>query len=154
MLLRGYQSVSLTRVASVHEQVPVRTRARPSSRTGAISPMRGPYPRHRYRDGVRSSLRFSGAVLAGGRSIRMGRDKALLPVGGRALVTIAADALRDAGASEVLVIGGDAVALQDLGLTLVVDRWPGEGPLAGLATALAAAHDEVVAVLACDLPFV
>lgn len=95
---------------------------------------------------------FSGAVLTGGASRRMGQDKALLPVGGRALVTVAAAALREAGAVEVLAVGGDAAALADLGLRTVADRFPGQGPLGGILTALAAATEDVVVVLACDLP--
>jgi molybdopterin-guanine dinucleotide biosynthesis protein A/rhodanese-related sulfurtransferase len=75
---------------------------------------------------------FSGVVLAGGSSTRMGTDKAAL-FGERVVA-----ALEAAGAAEVLVIRDD-------------DR-PGNGPLGGIATALRlAAHDPVV-ILACDLP--
>jgi molybdopterin-guanine dinucleotide biosynthesis protein A len=82
----------------------------------------------------------------------MGRDKALIDVGGRPLVTIAADALAGAGASEVVVVGGAADEHAALGLRTVPDRWPGEGPLGGVITAIEAASADVVAVLACDLP--
>lgn len=96
---------------------------------------------------------FSGAVLAGGASRRMGRDKALMVVDGTALVRRVADALRDAGAAEILVVGGGPAAASTASATAVADRWPGEGPLGGVVTALeAAAHDPVV-VLGCDLPF-
>lgn len=100
---------------------------------------------------------WSGVVLAGGRSRRMGRDKALLTVGGRPLATVALDALRGAGASELLAVGGDAAvlaALAALGARPVPDRYPGEGPLGAIVTALQAASQEVVVVLACDLPLV
>ena len=96
--------------------------------------------------------RFTGAVLTGGRSRRMGRDKALLEVGGRPLATLAGDALRGAGAAEVLAVGGDGEALAGLGFRAVADRWPGAGPLGGVVTALEAAGEDVVVVLACDLP--
>ena len=95
---------------------------------------------------------FTGAVLAGGASRRMGRDKAFVDVGGRPLASVAIDALRDAGAREVLAIGG--TGLEAMGCRAVADRWPGEGPLGGLVTALSAATDEAVVVLSCDLPFV
>ena len=95
---------------------------------------------------------FSGVVLAGGASRRMGRDKALVEVGGRPLVMLAVDALAAAGAAEVLVVGGDRQALGALGLTVVPDRYPGEGPLGALLTAFAVAREPMVAVLACDLP--
>lgn len=92
-------------------------------------------------------------VLAGGASRRMGSDKALLVVDGRPLARRTADVLVAAGASEVLVVGGDAAALRPLGLEVVADRHVGEGPLGGLVTALDAAANEVVVVLACDLPY-
>ena len=82
----------------------------------------------------------------------MGTDKATLVVGGRALVTVAADALREAGAADVFVVGGNADAMRRLGLDHVADRWPGEGPLGAIVTALEAASHDVVVVLACDMP--
>jgi molybdopterin-guanine dinucleotide biosynthesis protein A len=82
----------------------------------------------------------------------MGRDKALLEVGGRALAAAVAGALRAAGADPVLAIGGDGAALAGLGLEPVPDEHPGEGPLGGVLTALRRAPTDLVAVLACDLP--
>lgn len=97
-------------------------------------------------------MRWVGAVLTGGSSSRMGRDKALLEVGGRALALVAATALRTAGAAEVLAVGGDQAGLASLGLDVVADSHPGAGPLGGILAALAAAGSEEVVVLACDLP--
>jgi molybdopterin-guanine dinucleotide biosynthesis protein A len=87
-----------------------------------------------------------GAVLTGGASRRMGRDKALVEVHGRALVAVAADALRAAGAEVVLTIGGDADALVAAapGTRPVADLHPAEGPLGGLLTAFAAARHHAV----------
>jgi len=82
----------------------------------------------------------------------MGRDKALLEVGGRPLAAVVAAALVGAGADPVLAVGGDGGALARLGLVPVPDDAPGEGPLGGLLTALRVASTPVVAVLACDLP--
>jgi molybdenum cofactor guanylyltransferase len=95
---------------------------------------------------------FTGAVLTGGRSSRMGTDKAMLEIGGRPLVLITAEALRSAGAAEVLAIGGDQLALAHLHLDARADDHPGEGPLGGLVTALRQASHDLVAVLACDMP--
>ncbi len=93
-----------------------------------------------------------GAVLCGGSRRRMGRDKALIERDGRALAVRVADALRRAGCEEVWAIGGDGDALAALGLIVVADRHPGEGPLGGLATALAAAAPGATLVLApCDV---
>jgi molybdopterin-guanine dinucleotide biosynthesis protein A len=95
---------------------------------------------------------FTGAVLAGGRSRRMGRDKALLEVGGRPLAVVVADALRGAGAEPVFAVGGDAPGLGRWGLPVLPDDHPGEGPLGGVLTALRRSAAPVVAVLACDMP--
>ncbi|HEV2811247.1 MAG TPA: molybdenum cofactor guanylyltransferase [Acidimicrobiales bacterium] len=97
-------------------------------------------------------LAFDGVVLTGGASRRMGRDKALVEVGGRALAVGVARVLRDAGADKVFAVGGAIDALADLGLHAVPDEFPGEGPLGGLLTALSHASSPLVAVLACDLP--
>ena len=82
----------------------------------------------------------------------MGRDKALLEVGGVPLAVIVAGALRAAGADPVLAVGGDGEALGRLGLEPVPDEHPGEGPLGGVLTALGRSPTPVVAVLGCDLP--
>lgn len=94
---------------------------------------------------------FSGAVLCGGASRRMGRDKALLEVEGQAMAVRVAAALVDAGADPVVAVGGDADALAAVGLEVVADETPGEGPLGGLVTALAVAPRPIVFAAACDL---
>ena len=90
-----------------------------------------------------------GAVLCGGASRRMGVDKATLQVGGTAMARRVADALSAAGCSPVVAIGGDTAALADLGLDVVIDEFPGEGPLGGVLTALSLGSPVMVA--ACDL---
>ncbi len=82
----------------------------------------------------------------------MGYDKAFALFAGRPLAGIARDALVVAGAEEVLSIGGDQVRLAGLGFAAFPDDNAGEGPLAGLLTALHLAKSDWVVVLACDLP--
>lgn len=95
---------------------------------------------------------FDGYVLSGGASRRMGCDKALLEVDGVAMARRVAVALTAAGAGRVVAVGGDAAGLTAVGLEHVPDRWPGEGPLGGLVTALDHAGSAPVAVvLSCDL---
>jgi len=97
------------------------------------------------------SLSFVGAVLTGGASRRMGRDKALIDIAGRSLAVRTAAALTEAGAGRVVCVGGDLVALAAEGLAVVPDDHPGEGPLGGVLTALhLAAPGDLVAVLAVD----
>jgi molybdopterin-guanine dinucleotide biosynthesis protein A len=100
-----------------------------------------------------------GAVLCGGRSTRMGRDKATLDVDGVPMAGRVAAALRAAGCAAVVAIGGDPLALAPVGLDVVGDDHPGEGPLGGILTALrwfgsrAEAKARVV-VVSCDVPWI
>ena len=89
--------------------------------------------------------------MAGGASRRMGTDKAFLELDGQPLVVRITGALVAAGSEDVFVVGGAGPRLAALGLRCVPDRWPGEGPLGALITALAAARYEAVVVLAADL---
>jgi len=82
----------------------------------------------------------------------MGRDKALVSFRGRAMVQWVADALRAGGCGEVVVIGGDEAALAGLGLRVVADLHPGDGPLGAVLTALVAAEGRNVVVVGCDTP--
>ncbi|HEY8491167.1 MAG TPA: molybdenum cofactor guanylyltransferase [Dehalococcoidia bacterium] len=95
----------------------------------------------------------TGAVLAGGRSRRMGTDKARLELGGRPLLFYVLDALTTV-ADDLLVVG-PRHRLPPLppAVRAVEDRRPGRGPLEGIATALRESRGRWVLVAACDLPF-
>ena len=95
-------------------------------------------------------MSHAGAILCGGRSSRFGADKALADVDGRPLAAIIVEALRDAGADPVVAIGGTAGDV--LAIPTVPDRFPGDGPLGGLATALTWLKVGHVLVTPCDLP--
>ena len=94
---------------------------------------------------------FTGVVLTGGASRRMGRDKASIEIDGRPMVAGVAEALTGAGAAELFVCGPATATLDSLGLRVVPDRWPGEGPLGAIITSLGAASHERVLVVATDL---
>lgn len=92
-----------------------------------------------------------GAILAGGRATRMGRDKALVAIGGVPMVERVAAALR-AVAGEVIVVGRTQPVA---GLPALPDTVSGpRGPLAGLVAALAAAGGRPVVLVAVDQPLV
>ena len=103
-----------------------------------------------------------GAILAGGRSQRMGTNKALVPLTPQPradpMAGVVAGVLTRAGLEPVILVGGDPEVGTQLGLEVVPDRWPGEGPLGGLASAVAwgasSAGVEIVVVAACDQPAV
>ena len=94
-----------------------------------------------------------GFVVAGGRSQRMGRDKAVLPWGAATLLDHAVARLRTV-CCEVRVLSGAASRYADRGLPVDVDAIADGGPLAGLAAALAVASPRSVLLLGVDLPFV
>lgn len=103
-------------------------------------------------------------VLAGGRSSRMGRDKAMLAFEGRLLLMRVAMRMRLVpGVEEIVVACGPAerrepyaqalAALHDVPVRVVPDEAEGLGPLAGLSAGLANATAEYVAVAPVDAPF-
>ena len=94
----------------------------------------------------------SAAILAGGASRRFGRDKALEPVDGGALVARAADAAR-AAFDDVFLVADDTEAYAFVGLPVHPDARPGLGPLGGLLTALEIARHPWTFLVACDMPF-
>ncbi len=96
---------------------------------------------------------LSVAIQAGGQSKRMGRDKALVPLGGKPLIEHVLDRVRNLG-DEVLITSNRPDTLAYLGLPIHGDPNPGAGALAGLHTALEAASGKYVLVIACDMPFV
>jgi molybdenum cofactor guanylyltransferase len=90
-------------------------------------------------------------ILAGGESSRMGRNKALLEIGGEALLARTARTIEEA-VETPRVIGARA-NLGDFELECIEDDWPGAGPLGGIATALRASRAEWNLVVACDMPY-
>jgi molybdopterin-guanine dinucleotide biosynthesis protein A len=97
---------------------------------------------------------LSGVVLAGGRSTRMGRDKARLRVGGRFLWERQARVLAAAGAAHTMVALRAGQRRFSPALDVVRDTRAGLGPIAGVHAALAACETPWLAVLAVDLPCV
>jgi molybdopterin-guanine dinucleotide biosynthesis protein A len=101
-------------------------------------------------------MRVTGIVLAGGRSSRMGQDKAALVLDGRTLLQRACDALTEV-ADEIVVVGSPGRALPEIVTPVPVrrvdDEIEGEGPLFGIAAGLEAARSEVAMVVGCDMPY-
>lgn len=93
-----------------------------------------------------------GLVLAGGRSTRMGRDKALLSYGdGRPQAAVAYELLREFCARVYVSARAGREALG--GLPHLIDRYDEIGPIAGILTALDEHPGVAWLVVACDLPF-
>lgn len=92
-------------------------------------------------------------IQAGGESSRMGQDKALMPFLGRPLIERQVERLSGV-AYELLVTTNRPRDYAFLHRTLIPDLLPGTGALGGLYTALSSASLPIVAVVACDMPFI
>lgn len=97
---------------------------------------------------VRNNL--SGFVLAGGKSTRMGRDKAALTLDGRTLLETALSVLRQV-AREVFILGSPQ--LYGAYGTVIADIFPGCGPLGGIHAALSRTTTPFNLIIAVDTPF-
>ena len=92
-----------------------------------------------------------GFVLTGGRSSRMGQDKALMQVNGRALVEIVAgNVLRGL---DCVTLVGSCAKYGGLGRPVIEDVHPGLGPLSGIHAALKHSRKPLCLVVGCDMPF-
>ena len=98
----------------------------------------------------------SGIILAGGRSRRLGRDKAVESVGGQPLIQRVIQRLSQVTSEIVVVVAdqtqADRFAL-DQGQRVTQDLYPGKGSLGGIFSGLSAARQEWSLVVACDMPF-
>ena len=100
--------------------------------------------------------RVTALVLAGGRSSRFGRDKLIEPIGGRPMLDHVIDRAREVASDVVVVAAAGATQDVPLGVEIVHDERPFEGPLAGLGIGLRAVDPGVerVIVVGGDMPTV
>lgn len=102
------------------------------------------------------NLDLSGIVLAGGRGLRLGRNKALEKIGQQTLIQRAVSRLLFLDTEIIIVTGphNTELGLDDFGgVRLVIDAYPGRGPLVGIYTGLLNSRSEKNLVTACDMPF-
>ncbi len=99
--------------------------------------------------------RVTGIVIAGGRSLRMGTDKALVELAGKPLAAWVLDALRSVTDDQLIVTRRKTGhGLSPFNVPVVVDRLEARGPLTGLHAGLKAAESDLCLVVACDMPLV
>jgi molybdopterin-guanine dinucleotide biosynthesis protein A len=94
--------------------------------------------------------------MAGGASTRFGFDKARAELTGETMLARMCGLVKEAmGSVSVVAVSG---RYTELGVRLVEDHWPGEGPLGGIITALMDAHAQSrqhtwCLIVGCDMPF-
>lgn len=96
-------------------------------------------------------MMWSGIVLAGGSSARMGMDKRFMTIHAQPLVVWVIERLR-ALVDEVIVAALDPAMLDGIAARVVTDVYPGQGVLAGLHAGLAAARSAWAVAVAGDMP--
>ncbi|HVN24199.1 MAG TPA: molybdenum cofactor guanylyltransferase [Syntrophorhabdales bacterium] len=111
-----------------------------------------PYGLRRGVSGIVSRMLMTGAILAGGRSRRMGRDKATLPFKNRPLIAHVYRTVK-AVLPDVVVISKHHTAIEGIESPIMKDAIPIEGSLVGIASALLHARTDYVFVFGCDMPF-
>ena len=90
-------------------------------------------------------------ILAGGKSTRMGTDKAFVPIDGRTLLARALELARQVTSNVCIVGEGKKFAPF---APVIEDEFPGCGPLGGIHAALRSSHSELNVILAVDTPFI
>jgi molybdenum cofactor guanylyltransferase len=102
----------------------------------------------------RSQTPLFGLVLGGGKSRRMGTDKAVLQYHGRPQFAVAFDLLADFCAERFVSLRAEQAAEPSFaGFPHLLDAYPGEGPLAAVVSAQMQKPGVTWLVIACDLPF-
>jgi len=98
---------------------------------------------------------ITGIILAGGKSLRFGRNKALEKIAGMTLVERVITHLKPITGRIVLVTDGDNGRFSEIkSVEAITDIYPARGPLGGIYTGLSASNTVANIVVACDMPFI
>jgi len=92
------------------------------------------------------------AILAGGKSSRMGTDKSFVPFQGRPLIEVVQDRVAGLGDEQILITNNPS-AYAHIGLPMFGDVYPDHGSLGGIFTAVTYASHPHTLVLGCDMPW-
>lgn len=97
-------------------------------------------------------MNLSAVILAGGESRRMGQDKAWVKFGGKPLIQLAVEKVRDLGVEEIFISGREGQDYSALTCPVLFDLDPGFGPMGGIEAGLFESTSPLLLVLAVDLP--
>ncbi|MBO8137626.1 MAG: molybdenum cofactor guanylyltransferase [Desulfotomaculum sp.] len=98
-------------------------------------------------------MKTSAAVLAGGKSSRMGTNKALLKVRSCRMIDHILEELEQVS-RDILIITNTPSDYKHLNVRLAADIYPNRGPLSGIHSALVNARNHYLLAVACDMPFI
>lgn len=101
---------------------------------------------------MKLSVEIEAFVLAGGKSRRMGRDKGLVPVNGKPMISYVLETLKKIKLP-VKIIANNA-EYEKFELPVCRDVVEEKGPMGGLWTAFHYSEAEVVLLMGCDMPFI
>lgn len=94
------------------------------------------------------------AILAGGKSSRMGTDKSFVPLLGRPMIEHVLERVAGLGQDETILVVNQPEEYAHLGLPMFSDVIPDKGVLGGIYTAIHYSRSDSTLVLACDMPLV
>jgi molybdopterin-guanine dinucleotide biosynthesis protein A len=99
-------------------------------------------------------MNVTSIILAGGKNLRLGRNKALEAINGTSLIERVVSRLRPLS-DRILIVtsAGQAEMTFPDGTEVVVDIEPDRGPLAGIYTGMLASSSSHIVAVACDMPF-
>jgi len=92
-------------------------------------------------------------ILSGGKSSRMGEDKALMKVGSKSIIELMIDKLKPF-CNEIIISTNITEKYSQFGYKVVPDKFKNSGPLAGIYSSLLETNSERNFVISCDLPLV
>ena len=100
--------------------------------------------------------KLTSIILAGGKSLRLGRTKSLATIGGKSLIQWVVNRLATISTEIIIATahGEEIPCSSSVRLRTVADINPGKGPLAGIYSGLIASSNSRAIVVSCDTPFV
>ena len=96
---------------------------------------------------------MTGVILAGGKSTRIGTNKAFLSINGQRIIDRIIDIFRDVF-DDIIIVTNNPIEYLHLDLKIVTDIIPKKGALGGIYTGLFYATSQHIFVTACDMPFI
>ena len=96
---------------------------------------------------------MNAAILVGGKSSRMGSNKAFLELKGKTFIELQIDLLREIF-NDIFISANTSSEYEYLNLSIFKDVYPGKGPLGGIYTSLINSSSLHTFMLACDMPFI